>query len=101
MKNTPIQVAVALSLISSAFAFESHFDPVINDAPLFLVSVPVSCILLSLSLQNSLDIHYERDECIRIFNGYNDLSRVVVTHFELIITVVYCSSMIYLLYCME
>ena len=39
MKNTPIQVAIALSLISSAFAFESHFDPVISACLLYLIVV--------------------------------------------------------------
>ena len=93
---------MGLSIISCAFVFESHFDEnILNQAPLWLTAVPISCILLASALVNSIDVHSERDECLRIFHGYNSTLRVCLTHFELLVTILYCSFSIYLLYCIE
>lgn len=51
-------------------------------------------------MKNSLEIHSERDECTRIFNGFTSTFRIICCHFELLITIVYCSFSIYLLYCL-
>ena len=49
VKNSVMHLAILMSVASMAFAFESHFDYEIENAPLYIVAIPISCILLSIS----------------------------------------------------
>ena len=51
VRNSIMHLAIAISVASLAFAFESHFDNQESNAPLFIVAIPVSCILLAISFQ--------------------------------------------------
>ena len=46
-----MHLAISISVASMAFAFESHFDNELENAPLYIVSIPISCILLAISFQ--------------------------------------------------
>lgn len=59
VKNSIMHVAIALSVASMAFAFESHFDNESENAPLYIVAIPISCILLAISFQQLLDMYFE------------------------------------------
>jgi hypothetical protein len=101
MKHTPLHVVVALSILASLFAFSSHFD--LNTAkqtPLYLTVVPSYLILVSLALHNSLDIVSERDECVRLFNGYTSTLKCLCTHLELVFTLLYSVISCFLLFFM-
>ena len=63
VKNSIMHLAITISVASMAFAFESHFDNDIESAPLFIVAIPLSCILLAISFQMLLNIYFEPDEC--------------------------------------
>ncbi len=49
VKNSIMHLAISISAASMAFAFESHFDNEIENAPLYIVAIPISCILLAIS----------------------------------------------------
>lgn len=49
VKNSVMQLAILISVASMAFAFESHFDYEVENAPLYIVAIPISCILLSIA----------------------------------------------------
>ena len=52
IKNSIMHLAISISVASMAFAFESHFDnDDLENAPLYIVAIPVSCILLAISFQ--------------------------------------------------
>lgn len=51
VRNSIMHLAIAISVASLAFAFESHFDNELENAPLYIVSIPISCILLAISFQ--------------------------------------------------
>ena len=49
VRNSIMHLAISISVASMAFAFESHFDNELENAPLYIVAVPLSCILLAIS----------------------------------------------------
>ena len=49
VKNSIMHLAITISVASMAFAFESHFDNELENAPLYIVAIPISCILLAIS----------------------------------------------------
>ena len=51
VKNSIMHLAISISVASMAFAFESHFDNNNENAPLYIVSIPISCILLAISFE--------------------------------------------------
>ena len=51
VKNSIMHLAITFSVASMAFACESRFDNDIENAPLFIVAIPISCILLAISFQ--------------------------------------------------
>ena len=51
VKNSIMHLAISISVASMAFAFESHFDNELENAPLYIVAIPISCILLAISFQ--------------------------------------------------
>ena len=51
VKNAIMHLAISISMASMAFAFESHFDNELENAPLYIVMIPISCILLAISFQ--------------------------------------------------
>ena len=63
VKNSIMHLAITISVASMAFAFESHFDNDIESAPLFIVAIPLSCILLAIAFQILLEMYFEPDEC--------------------------------------
>jgi len=64
VRNSFMQLAITLSIVSLAFAFESHFDNEEFNAPLFIVGIPASCVLLAVSFQQLLEIYLEKEECM-------------------------------------
>ena len=51
VKSPFMTLAITFSIVSMAFAFESHFDNESYNAPLFITAIPISMILLSLVIQ--------------------------------------------------
>lgn len=90
-KNTGTRITIFLSLVFTTMAFDSHFDAEFEKhVPLYLTAIPPSLILMAFSIDKSVEIHFEKDECRRIFNLYNSKFRMCITHFELIVTLVFC-----------
>ena len=71
VKNSIMHLAITISVASMAFAFESHFDNDIESAPLFIVAIPVSCILLAIAFQQLLEMYFEPDECMELFHSFD------------------------------
>lgn len=91
IKNTGTRITIFLSLVCTTLAFDSHFDAEYQKhVPLYLTAIAPSLILMAFSIEKSVEIHFERDECRRIFNLYNSKFRMCMTHFELIVTLVFC-----------
>ena len=101
VKHSIMHLAITISVASCAFAFESHFDNDIESAPLFIVAIPVSCILLAISFQRLLEMYFEPDESIEIFNCYDSSIKRALAIFNAIITIVYVVSIILALYYLE
>ena len=96
-----MHLAITSSVASCAFAFESHFDNDIESAPLFIVAIPVSCILLAISFQRLLEMYFEPDESIEIFNCYDSSIKRAMAIFNALVTIVYVVSLILALYYLE
>ena len=102
VKNSIMHLAISISVASMAFAFESHFDSNdIENAPLYIVAIPISCILLAISFQQLLEMYYEADEYLIIFNSYDSRLKRFVGIFNSIITFFFVVSSILALYFME
>ena len=102
VKNSIMHLAISISVASMAFAFESHFDRNdIENAPLYIVAIPVSCILLAISFQQLLEMYYEADECLIIFHSYDSRLKRFLGIFNSVITFFFVVSSILALYFME
>ena len=101
VKHSIMHLAITISVASCAFAFESHFDNDIESAPLFIVAIPVSCILLAISFQRLLEMYFEPDESIEIFNCYDSSIKRAMAIFNALVTIVYVVSLILALYYLE
>jgi len=101
VKNSIMHLAITISVASMAFAFESHFDNDIESAPLFIVAIPLSCILLALSFQNLLEMYFEPDETQEIFHSYDSPLKRGMAIFNAIVTTIYVVSIILALYYLE
>ena len=96
-----MHLAISISVASLAFAFESHFDHELENAPLFIVAIPVSCILLAISFQQLLEMYFEADECLIIFNCYDSKFRRFLGIFNAVITFFFVVSSILALYFLD
>ena len=96
-----MHLAISISAASMAFAFESHFDNEIENAPLYIVAIPVSCILLAISFQQLLEMYFEADECLVIFNSYDSRLKRFFGIFNAVITFLFVVSSILALYFLE
>lgn len=101
VKNSIMHLAIAMSVISMAFACESKFDNDIENAPLFIVAIPCSCILLAISFQQLLEIYFEPDECVALFNSYDSKFKRILAIFNAVITFAFVVSSILALYFLE
>jgi hypothetical protein len=90
VNNTGTRAAMVISLVCMALTFESHFDANNKHVPLYLTGIPPSVILVAFFVERSINLHTEKDECLRIFNLYNSKFRMCLTHFELVATRVFC-----------
>ena len=84
-----------------AFAFESHLDNEVEDAPLYIVAIPFSCILLAISAQQLLEMYFEEDECLIVFNSYDSRLKRFFGIFNAVITFFFVVSSILALYFLE
>ena len=96
-----MHLAISISAASLAFAFESHFDNEIENAPLYIVAIPVSCILLAISFQQLLEMYFEADECLVVFNSYDSRLKRFLGIFNAVITFFFVVSSILALYFLE
>ena len=101
VKNSIMHLAISISAASLAFAFESHFDNEIENAPLYIVAIPVSCILLAISFQQLLEMYFEADECLVVFNSYDSRLKRFLGIFNAVITFFFVVSSILALYFLE
>ena len=101
VKHSIMHLAITLSIASCAFAFESHFDTDIESAPLFIVAIPVSCILLAISFQRLLEVYFEPDESMEIFYCYDSNIKRAIAIFNAVVTIIYVVSIILALYYLE
>ena len=101
VKHSIMHLAITISVASCAFAFESHFDNDIESAPLFIVAIPVSCILLAISFQRLLEVYFEPDESMEIFFSYDSNIKRAVAIFNAVVTIIYVVSIILALYYLE
>lgn len=101
VKNSIMHLAITISVASMAFAFESHFDNQLDNAPLWIVAIPVSCILLAISFQYLCEMYFEPDECLILFNSYDSGLKRFMGVFNAIITFIYVVSSILALYYLE
>lgn len=96
-----MHLAISISVASMAFAFESHFDDELENAPLYIVAIPVSCILLAISFQQLLEMYFEEDECLVVFHCYDSRLKRFLGSFNAIITFLFVVSSILALYFLE
>jgi hypothetical protein len=101
VKNSIINLAFTFSIASLAFACESKFDNDIQNAPLFIIAIPISCILLSISFSVLTEMYFEPDECIALFNSYDSRFKRMMAIFNVTITVMFVVSLILALYFLE
>jgi hypothetical protein len=101
VKNSIMHLAISISVASMAFAFESHFDDELENAPLYIVAIPVSCILLAISFQQLLEMYFEDDECLVVFHCYDSRLKRFFGIFNAIITFFFVVSSILALYFLE
>ena len=101
IRNSIMHLAIAISVASLAFAFESHFDNELENAPLYIVMIPISCILLAVSFQQLLEMYFEDDECRIVFNSYDSRLKRVLGIFSAVVTFFYVVSSILALYFLE
>ena len=101
VKNSIMHLAISISVASMAFAFESHFDNELENAPLYIVSIPISCILLAISFQQLLEMYFEDDECLIVFNSYDSKLKRVLAIFNATVTFFFVVSSILALYFLE
>ena len=101
VQNSIMHVAIALSVASMAFAFESHFDNESENAPLYIVAIPISCILLAISFQQLLDMYFESDECLIVYNSYDSSMKRCFGIFNALLTFFFVVSSILALYFLE
>ena len=96
-----MHLAITISVASMAFAFESHFDNELENAPLYIVAIPISCILLAISFQQLLEMYFEADECLIVFNSYDSRLKRFLGIFNSVVTFFFVVSSILALYFME
>ena len=96
-----MHLAITISVASMAFAFESHFDHEFDDAPLYIVAIPVSCILLAISFQQLLEMYFEADEFLIVYNCYDSRLKRFLGIFNAVITFLFVVSSILALYFLE
>ena len=101
VKNTYIQLSISISLFSIAFACESRFDNEIENAPLFIVAIPISLILLIISFDQLLAMKFEPDECVALFNSYDSKCKWWLSVINVFFTIAYVGSSIVALYYLE
>ena len=101
VKHSIMHLAITLSMASCAFAFESHFDTDIESAPLFIVAIPASCILLAIAFQRLLEMYFEPDECMELFYCFDSQIKRALGIFNAIVTIIYVVSIILALYYLE
>ena len=101
VKNSIIHLAICVSVASMAFAFGSHFDKEFENAPLFIVSIPVSGILLAIQFQQLLDMYFEEDECVIVFYGHDSRFNRFFGVFNAVVTFCFVFSSILALYFLE
>lgn len=101
VKNSIMHLAILISMASMAFAFESYFDNELENAPLYIVAIPVSCILLCIAFQELLEIYFETDECLIVFYSYDSPTKRFFGIFNCVLTFIFVVSSISALYCVE
>lgn len=101
VRNSIMHLAIAISVASMAFAFESHFDNDVENAPLYIVAIPISCILLAISFEQLLEMYFEADECQVVFYSYDSRLKRFLGIFNAVITFFFVVSSILALYFME
>ena len=101
VKHSIMHLAITLSVASMAFAFESHFDSDIESAPLFIVAIPASCILLAVAFQRLLEMYFEPDQCAELFYCFDSQIKRALAIFNAVVTIIYVVSIILVLYYLE
>ena len=101
VKNSIMHLAICISVASMAFAFESHFDNELENAPLYIVAIPTSCILLAISFQQLLEMYFEEDECLIVFNSFDSRLKRFLGIFNAVVTFLFVVSSILALYFLE
>ena len=96
-----MHLAITLSVASMAFACQSHFDNDIESAPLFIVAIPASCILLAVAFQRLLEMYFEPDQCIELFYCFDSQIKRALAIFNAVVTISYVVSIILALYYLE
>ena len=101
VKNAIMHLAISISMASMAFAFESHFDNELENAPLYIVMIPISCILLAISFQQLIEMYFESDECLIVYYSYDSKLKRCFGIFNAIVTFCFVISSILALYFLE
>lgn len=101
VRNSIMHLAISISVASMAFAFESHFDNNRENAPLYIVAIPISCILLAISFEQLLEMYFETDECQIVFNSYDSRLKRFLGIFNAVLTFFFVVSSILALYFLE
>ena len=101
VKNAIMHIAILVSMASMAFAFESYFDRELENVPLYIVAIPVSCILLAIAFQELLEIYFETDECLVVFYSYDSPVKRFFGIFNCVITFIFVVSTVLNFYFLE
>ena len=101
VKNSIMHIAILISMASTAFAFESYFDNELENVPLYIVAIPISCILLAISFFDLIEIYFETDECLIVFNSFDSSLKRCLGIFNCVVTFIFVVSSILALYCLE
>jgi len=68
---------------------------------MYIISIPMSCILLAISFQQLLEMCFEDDECLIVFNAYDSRMKRFFGIFSAVVTFFFVVSSILALYFLE
>ena len=91
-----------MSVILFIIAAESHFDRDLeNDAPAWLLGIPISIFMICQTILDAKFVFYTRDVRIRIFHCLDHPLKKVWVFGNIISTVIYCVLLFYWLWIVE
>ncbi|CDW76391.1 UNKNOWN [Stylonychia lemnae] len=79
VKYLPLNISIAVSILALSILVYYKFDFHIIHIPLFFVAIPISVILLTISMHQGHTLMFEKDQVKKLLYGYNKKFRIIFT----------------------